>query len=554
MASSVYGNPFTPAPRLSLPWAGSLPDIASKEDSPLFPSEAWLRMARKWELLRDLLGGTLAMRAAGERWLPRETNEKLHSWRRRRDRTVLYGGLRRAVRRLVDKPFARAVGLSMASDPSEPALPVPAWMRAMERGVDPEGRTLSFFARAFFEDAVVYGLSHFLVDAAPTSGSGESFTADRFTLADERRLGLRPRFVPIDARRLFYSRVQDGRLTEIRWWSDDMERAPSRSYADARVVRVWVLREGFWSKFRVDPDNPKDVVLEAEGASPWGDRIPLVTFHTAQVAPMEADPPMEDLAWLNLAHWQSSSDQRTILHFSRVPILFRKGVSAEEVEHDVVVGAGHVESTTAEQADMKYVEHTGSAIGSGRRDLLDLKEEMEVLGVQPLVTRLGFVTATSRILDEGESESQIQVWIRGLELALREGFQLAAESRDERLPEDFSVDVWSEFGLAARAQWSAQVLLSALGQGAATVAEVRSELKRLGFFSEGLDLAAGLAELLLVREAAEQALGVGPGPFDQRTMPAGPKDRRPSPSRTPSNPVGSRAGDGGNQARAAGAS
>ena len=41
---------------------------------------------------------------------------------------------------------------------------------------------------------------------------------------------------------------------------------------------------------------------------------------------------MIDLAWLNLAHWQSASDQRHILHVARVPFLFGRGLSEGEID------------------------------------------------------------------------------------------------------------------------------------------------------------------------------------------------------------------------------
>jgi hypothetical protein len=40
----------------------------------------------------------------------------------------------------------------------------------------------------------------------------------------------------------------------------------------------------------------------------------------------DGEPPLLDLAYLNVKHWQSQSDQDNILHIARVPILALIGV------------------------------------------------------------------------------------------------------------------------------------------------------------------------------------------------------------------------------------
>ena len=44
-------------------------------DTVATPNAAWHAMAQDRQLIHDLMGGTRAMRRAGERWLPREPGE-----------------------------------------------------------------------------------------------------------------------------------------------------------------------------------------------------------------------------------------------------------------------------------------------------------------------------------------------------------------------------------------------------------------------------------------------------------------------------------------------
>ena len=118
------------------------------------PCAAWRAMAEDWALIHDLLGGTRAMRAAGERWLPREPKESLEAYRIRLSRSVLFNGLGRAVQTLVGKPFGRPVTLSDDADPR---------VRALAHDLDLAGRNLTVFARDVLAAALADGLSHILV-------------------------------------------------------------------------------------------------------------------------------------------------------------------------------------------------------------------------------------------------------------------------------------------------------------------------------------------------------------------------------------------------------
>jgi Domain of unknown function (DUF4055) len=524
---------------------------SADETSPATKSAAWLEMAEHWELLDDLLGGTLRMRERGERWLPREEAEEQKVWDRRRRRSVLYGALKRSIRRLVEKPFSRKIQVSYkaaaaSNGAGASGSGVPPWLSDLQKKADPSGRSLTQVVRAFFEDAVAHGLSHILVDAkqVPPKADGTPYTID-----DVQSQALYPRLLHIPAGSLFaWNHDEAGNLIEIRWYEERVVR--EGQWKEVRVPTIWVLRPGYWERWKIVKPagnasaGKMDLVPDGSGPSLFKDRIPLVTLYTAWKAPMCAEPPLEDLAWLNLAHWQSSSDQRSILHFARVPILFWSGRTDAEVTEpkpgeQMALGAGAQFSDGNEHAKLQFVEHTGQAIGAGRRDLLDLKEEMEQLGMAPLLTKMGFVTATAKIIDEGDNESQAQTWIQGAEAAVLEAIELVAIARKQPIKvESLQVDIFSDFGLAASRQTDAQVLLESAKMYLVPRAETLSELKRRGFYSETLDVEMACrvaaeeqkAELELIAETTpEPAATAVNGNGGSPKKPA--KKRQPSPTR-----------------------
>lgn len=57
--------------------------IATAEATVDTPCAAYVEMALHWELIDDLLGGTLRMRELAERWLPKETHEASQAYQNR---------------------------------------------------------------------------------------------------------------------------------------------------------------------------------------------------------------------------------------------------------------------------------------------------------------------------------------------------------------------------------------------------------------------------------------------------------------------------------------
>lgn len=114
--------------------------------------------------------------------------------------------------------------------------------------------------------------------------------------------------------------------------------------------------------------------LMAMATSLDGDGTPLGSFASMLLRAL-----LIDLAWLNLAHWQSASDQRHILHVARVPILF--GRALQVADGEIEIGPNRLILADDPAAGLRFVEHFGTAIAAGRQDLVDLEDRMAVLGL-----------------------------------------------------------------------------------------------------------------------------------------------------------------------------
>lgn len=453
-------------------------ETETREKNVNTPIPAYERMAAGWDLIHDLLGGTAAMRAAREKWLPQEPAEKVAAYEVRLGRSILYDALKDTINKLSSKPFSRPLTVE----------DVPAALEYVEDDVDGNGQSATQLGKELFDDLSTYGKCHVLVDFSrvPENEVG------RASIADERKVGARAflqRVAPPDLvgwrstpKPGGGSRLDVVRIREIHE-EDDGE------WGVREVKHVRVVTRDSWQLWRRSPDSEgrETWAVVEEGSHTFGE-VPFFTAYSNRTGFLVSEPPLSGLAWLNLAHWQSQSDQRNILRFSRMGLLFRKGVSKAEAEQKIAIGPSSVVTSTNENADMKYVEHSGKAIGAGEADLESLERKMAHLGMQPLVQKAQ-VTATEKVLDEGRNLTQIQAWIRALERLLRDCYKAAARWHgiSEDLIDEMTLDVYSDFTAGVESDKDSELLRKLAEGNKITVRTLLSELRRRGILSDSVD-------------------------------------------------------------------
>lgn len=368
------------------------------DDSVNSPNAAYLAMEKKWRLPATLMGGTMAMRKAREHYLPQEPLESATAYDNRVQRSFLFNQFKKTIQAMTGKVFSREILLQ--DD-------VPRQIAEWSENADLAGRNLNDVAQDLFKDGAVNGLSYLLVDMQRSPAGA--------TLAEERAANLRPYVKHIKARDLigWRSALINGvpTLTQIRIREGQLE--DKDEFGEVFVPRVRVIERVIGEGGQ--PQTQFRLFEQREGASEWTPadsgpmtigEIPLAVFYGARLDFMLAEPPFEELAWLNSAHWQSASDQRHILHVARVPILFGTGLKEQGADPQAIGPNILFEADIG--ADLKFVEHSGQAIAAGRNDLIDTEERMRILAAQPLLPRTGNVTATATAIDTSQTNSQLQ--------------------------------------------------------------------------------------------------------------------------------------------------
>ena len=368
-------------------------------------SLAYQAMENRWWKMSTLLGGTEAMRDAGEDMAPKHENETQINYDDRVMSNVLFNMTDLTLRTWVGRPFGSKITYS--DDFAQHLIP-------LMDDVDLNGNNIDVFARQWFREGVAKAFSHVLVEFPRIE-----FDVLR-TIADDEEMNIRPYLVHIQPEQLIFALADrvNGRevLTHIRIQEDvvSLDGWEEIITTQIRVLELDMVNLGteeepdFVQKVRIDihQKNEKDVWVVVESWWMDIDFIPLVTFYADRQGFMLGRSPLDDLADLNIRHWQSMSDQISILTVARFPMLACSG--GDDDEGHLVIGPKEWLYTPDPQAKFYYVEHKGAAIEAGSKDLADLEKRMQSYGAEFTKDRPDRESASARNLDTTEATSPLQ--------------------------------------------------------------------------------------------------------------------------------------------------
>ena len=445
----------------------------NNQATPATTSLAYNYMSPKWQRINAVLGGLDTMRDAGSRLLPAHERESSDNYNERLNRARLVNWSEITLDSLVGRPF---------SDPLKLSDEAQTRIGEYEHNINLMGDDLNTFAREVFKTGVAKSFCHVLVEFPRVDKNVPR------TLDDDRKENLRPYMVRIAPESVIFAEttIKQGRevLTHVRIAERHVQRS---GWEETVTDRIRVLEPGQVTVYElqeVKGQIEKQWVV-VESFQYDLDFIPLVTFYADRSGCMTGKPPLLDLVDLNIAHWQSSSDQVQVLTVSRFPILAASGVAAED---SIDVGPKNMIKTSEPQSRVYYVEHTGRAIAAGQTDLDTLEKQMAGYGAQFLLRRPGRETATARALDSAESTTPLADmtvrFIHAMEQALSyllawEGDTTTSTAGWIILPVEFGPDVIEAADL--------QTLDNARARGDISQVTYWKELRRRGLLADDFD-------------------------------------------------------------------
>jgi hypothetical protein len=398
-----------------------LADPLPPGDLPSAVSKCAERQAPAVTLMRDVLAGPERIRDCGSAYLPQAAGENATNYKYRLARSAFVNFTGRTLNALVGQVFrvdpvlGEDVPTEIAGTQGETTREGGHW-----ENIDNAGTHGDVFARALFTDAMGTGHAGILVEFPNTDGT-QSHGA-------ERSGAIRPYWVPIRKEDIVSWRTAVVEQERFRVFNLDVE---------SGEVSFRLLQIG---------EDKKSIITIADGPYPTQTEIPFAEVVTSgRQGLLDSKPPLLDLAYLNLAHYQTDSDHETSIHKTCVPVYVETGVEPEE--GGVIIGPNTVRQHSNPAATAQYVSHDGAALGEVLKKLEAREAQMGALGMSMLTPqKQNAETATAHRQDKGAEDSDLAVGARGLQDGLERA--LGFHARYLNKPSGGSITINRDFDQA----------------------------------------------------------------------------------------------------------
>jgi hypothetical protein len=499
---------------------------AQDQVSPKTPSSDYTSMMRYWQMVEAILGGAeklrqpvgmaVTMGIAGPptppsvlsnlnrdvqvgafEYLPKFENETTEDYQRRRRNAPVTNIYSDISRNLASKPFSKTLEL---------AEETPDQYKKLAENIDGQGNNLHVFASETFKAGLDKGFDWILVDYTKVPPGS--------TLADEAGIGARPYWVRIHAERMLavYSDFLNGNeiFVHARIYEPTVQRV---DYVEQLVERVRIfnreplfnedgLTVGYadptWEVWEAQMIQSVDAQGKTTSTETWVmidsgtvtiGFIPLVPFRTGRRhgTTWRIDPPLRDLAYMQIEEFQQESNLKTIKELTAFPMLTGNGVNPPADGGGITIGPHKVlfapPSMEGRPGAWAFIEPSAESLNFLKNDLEALRKSMKDLGMQPLTDANLTVVTTANVA--AKAHNAVQAWALGLKDALQQAWKFTAlwlNQKDEPL-----VNVHTDFGVDQEAGTELDALLKAEGQGILSKKTVQEEFKRRGVLSDDFD-------------------------------------------------------------------
>ena len=345
------------------------------------PGLAWRRMQPRWELINALAGGTYRLHQEGRKWLPQEPRESDESYLTRLRSSVCPPYLMKMEAMLAGMITRKPIRLDRVSDVITEHL----------YDVDLQANDLQVWAYNFCRTVIRFGHAAVLVDYG--RGDDGQQTDRPYWLS----------YAPpdiLDFRTDLRNGTQEFTMLRLR---ETLE-IPYGEFGVETVEQVRVLEPGRFRLFRKQPSRGGDWT-EIDNGTTSLDYIPFAVAYANRVGLLESNPPLEEIAWLNLKAYRCDSDQSNLLHISATPRQFLYGVPAELDEID----AGPESAIALPQdARVEFVEPAGQSFQARFQQLEKIEQQINQLGLAAIVgQKMAAETAAAKSIDRSQGDSAL---------------------------------------------------------------------------------------------------------------------------------------------------
>lgn len=360
------------------------------------PHPAYTAASPQWAKCRHAAAGEEAVKAAGEAYLPRLTEQTQKEYDAYKGRALFYNATGRTVDGMTGLVFRKP-----------PQVEIPSALEYNTDSVDRAGTPLGTFCEKVLEELVTVGRVGILTDFPRVDPRS-------LTQAAEQAAGVRPYSVIYPAESIINWRTGEvgGRkmLTMLVLQEDVQE--PKDEFASQAITQWRVLKLDNGGVYRVEiwrRPRENDEPVKVDEWTPLQAGQPMRSIPFGICGPRGIEPgvcksPILDLVNVNISHYRSTADYEHGLHFTGLPTPIVIGHTFQDGEK-IALGSATFQAFSTQGAQVQFLEFTGAGLSSLSKRLEEKESMMVSLGARMLAAEKRQVEAaeTAAIHRAGES-------------------------------------------------------------------------------------------------------------------------------------------------------
>lgn len=332
------------------------------------------KMIDRWVTCEDVADGQAAIHAKGTRYLPKLKEEKDDDYKARKCRALFYNATWRTIAGLQGLLFRK-----------QPVINSSSIMDSMIDDITLDGQSLYDFAYDLSEDALEVGRVGVLVDRAMQSTEG-------MTEAEVAKLNLRPYLKEYDAKSIINWRksVINGinKLSlVVLLESEEIQENEFKTVSEPRYKVLDMINGVYRQRLFMIDDKDQDVLLSESYPVINGqffDYIPFVCIGADCVGIDVESPPLEDLVFTNLSHYNVTADYEHGCHYTGLPTAVISGYTKQDADEKLYIGSPAAWVFSDPQSKASFLEFTGQGLTALENNLRSKEQMMAVLGARML--------------------------------------------------------------------------------------------------------------------------------------------------------------------------
>lgn len=369
-----------------------------------------------WQKMRDCINGQESIHKGGEKYLPRLDKQTQAQYQAYKGRALFLAATSRTVDSMVGQVFRK-----------HPEIEIPPAMEQWADDITASGVSIEQLCKECMTEFMAVTRYGLLVDWPKEDTTGR-------TVAQVEAEGLRPRIKKYLAENIINWKTDTIGNREVLTMAVLLEMVdkPQNEFdtnTQEKQYRVLDLDENGYYRQRIFDEA--EVLIEELWPQMNGGYMDFIPFYIWGEEGDKAKvcmPVLNDLADINLSHYQAYADYRHGMHYTALPTPWMVGVSESEAGENGVIGPNAYWASANSDAKFGFLEFEGKGLDSYVNEIDRLETQMGNFGAKLLKEpkRAAEAAETAAINRAGES-SMLASWAGAVAESVRVALEVARD-------------------------------------------------------------------------------------------------------------------------------